>query len=97
MTLSTQIEYIPGQINKQVIMENGSGLVVLMAFDRDTALGTHSAPADVMVQIIEGSCLFTLGDTVHNLNAGDAIVMAPGQLHSLSAPEPFKMLLTKLK
>lgn len=68
-----------------------------MAFDRDTALGTHSAPADAMVQILEGSCLFTLGDTVHTLHAGDAIVMTPGQMHSLSAPESFKMLLTLLK
>lgn len=96
MTLTSLLEYHPGQIVNRVLMHNESGLVVMMAFDKDTHLDTHSAAADVMVQILEGTCEFTLLDTPHILRAGDAITMHPGDLHSLRAPERFKMLLTKL-
>lgn len=96
MKLKDEIEYVNGTIGRKVIAENASGSAVLMAFDINAAIGTHTAPAIAIVQILEGTCLFTLEDKELTLKAGDYLVMHPGTKHSLRAPERFKMLLTKL-
>ena len=96
MNLINELNYSPGQIAKKVIASNDSGMVVMMAFDKDAALATHTAPAVAVVQILEGVCAFTINGTERMLNAGDCFVMQPGTPHSLRAPQRFKMLLTKL-
>lgn len=96
MNLINELNYSPGQIAKKVIASNDSGMVVMMAFDKDAALATHTAPAVAVVQILEGVCAFTINGTERMLNAGDYLVMQPGTPHSLRAPQRFKMLLTKL-
>ena len=90
MNLINELNYSPGQIAKKVIASNDSGMVVMMAFDKDAAL------AIAVVQILEGVCAFTINGTERMLNAGDCLVMQPGTPHSLRAPQRFKMLLTKL-
>lgn len=96
MNIKDVLEYTPGQIANKVIAKNDSGMVILMAFDKDAALSTHTAPAVAVVQILEGVCTFTINGEERLLNAGDWLVMQPGTPHSLRAPERFKMLLTKL-
>lgn len=96
MKIKDKLEYAPGQIANKVIARNASGMVVMMAFDKDAALATHTAPAVAVVQILEGVCAFTINGEERMPQAGDYIVMQPGTPHSLRAPERFKMLLTKL-
>lgn len=96
MRLISELDYVPGQIANKVIAKNDSGMVIMMAFDKDAALATHTAPAVAVVQILEGVCAFTINGVEQMLTAGDYLVMQPGTSHSLRAPEPFKMLLTKL-
>ena len=96
MRLREQIDYVPGQVIHKVIAKNDSGIVILMAFDKDASLATHTAPAIAVVQILEGTCAFTLNGNEMMLNEGDFLVMQPETLHSLRAPVRFKMVLTKL-
>ena len=96
MNLINQLNYSPGQVANKVIARNDSGTVIMMAFDKDAAIPTHTAPALAIVQILEGVCAFTIDGTEQMLNAGDYLVMQPGTPHSLRAPRRFKMLLTKL-
>ena len=96
MKIKDELEYVPGQIVNKIIARNASGMVVMMAFDKDTSLATHTAPAVAVVQILEGLCAFTINGEERLLSAGDYLVMQPDTLHSLRAPERFKMLLTKL-
>lgn len=96
MNIRDELEYCPGQIAKKIIARTYSGMVILMAFDKDAALATHTAPAVAVVQILEGVCAFTINGEERMLNAGDWLVMQPGTPHSLRAPERFKMMLTKL-
>lgn len=96
MKLIDQLDYEEGQVARKIITKNDSGIVFLMAFDINAEIGTHTAPAIAMVQILEGTCLFTLEGKELTLKAGDYLVMQPGTQHSLRAPERFKMLLTKL-
>lgn len=96
MNIRDELEYCPAQIAKKIIARTDSGMVILMAFDKDAALATHTAPAVAVVQILEGVCAFTINGEERMLNAGDWLVMQPGTPHSLRAPERFKMMLTKL-
>lgn len=96
MKLLEELDYVSGQIAKKVIANNDSGMVILMAFDKDAALATHTAPAVAVVQILEGVCAFTINGEERMLSAGDYLVMQPDTQHSLRAPQRFKMLLTKL-
>ena len=96
MRIKDELEYVPGQIVNKVIAGNASGMVILMAFDKNAALATHTAPAVTVVQILEGECAFTIDGEERMIQAGDYLLMQPGTPHSLRAPERFKMLLTKL-
>lgn len=96
MELKSEIDYAPGQIVNKVIAKNDSGMVIMMAFDKNAAISTHTAPAVVVVQTLEGVCAFTVKNEEQMLKAGDYLVMQPDTPQSLRAPERFKMLLTKL-
>lgn len=96
MKLTDIVEYQSGKIARQLVAESEHGMMAVMAFDKGVELGTHTAPAVVVVQILEGVCEFTLDGELQRLSTGESVVMKPGTPHSLRAPERFKMLLTKL-
>lgn len=96
LKLKEELGYEEGKVAHKVIAKSPSGIVILMTFDKDTYIDTHSAPAVALVQILEGVCAFTLQGEEMMLKEGDYLVMEPGMEHSLRAPERFKMLLTKL-
>ena len=58
MKIKDKLEYAPGQIANKVIARNASGMVVMMAFDKDAALATHTAPAVAVVSDSGGSMCF---------------------------------------
>ena len=86
MKLKDELDYTAGQVARKIIAQNDSGTVIMMAFDLNAAIPTHTAPAMAIVQIIEGTCLFTLEGRELTLKAGDYLVMQPGTPHSLRAP-----------
>lgn len=94
--LKDRIDYIGGTIAKDTILHNSGGMAVIMAVDKGLEIPTHSANADVLVQILDGSMEFTLEGSVIHMSKGDALTMSPGQKHSLKATERFKVLVTKL-
>ena len=97
MKLREFIDYKSGERNVKVIVDNPNhGAAILMAFDKGVSIPEHSTNANVIVQILEGTCEFTLKGEKIVLNEGDFLVMAPEDRHSLYAPERFKVLVTKI-
>jgi len=94
--LKDKVQYVSGQIAKEIIVRNNSGISILMAVDQGLEIPTHSADADVLVQIVDGSMEFTLEGEVIRMSEGDALTMKPGVKHSLKATGRFKVLVTKL-
>lgn len=93
----TQIAYKENAINKQFITKNASGHILLFAFDQGQALKEHTAPADAIVQVIEGQAEFHIAGTPYQVNAGEMIIL-PGTIpHAVAAVSAFKMLLTMIK
>lgn len=95
--LVDQIQYADGVLAKNIVIDNQALLVCLMAFDKGQGLGTHYAPSEIMVQVLEGAMDFTVEGKTHNLKAGDTIVLNAKSEHSLHAPERCKLMLTKPK
>lgn len=96
MKLKDQLDYVEGEVARKIITKNDSGIVFLMAFDKGSGIPTHTAHAIALVQILEGTCAFTIDGKEQILKEGDYLVMQPDTSHSLRAPERFKMQLTKL-
>lgn len=94
--LGDKIEYQVTRVAGEDIMKNEYGAVTLLAFDKDAKLDDHAVPYQVMVQVLEGSLLFTVEGADHAMKAGDALVMPKMTVHHVKAAERSKVLLTKL-
>lgn len=97
MTLTDEVVYSENSIQSKEILRNSAGTVTLFAFDKGEELSPHSAPYDVLLQVIEGKATITLEDRKNVLSAGQAIILPANVMHAVYATEKFKMLLTMLK
>ena len=104
VSLSTVLEmgelvtYKEGRVESRTLVQKDEFSVTLFAFDKGEGIGTHSAPGDAMVYVLDGSVAITIGeDEAVNLKSGQTIVMPADIPHSLEATEKFKMLLIVVK
>lgn len=95
--LAKQIEISSDRVQVKHIFANGNGGVTLVALKAGQKLDTHTAPAEVMITVIEGEVEFTILDTPHTLGAGQFILMGADVPHSVNAKADSKIMLTKVK
>jgi quercetin dioxygenase-like cupin family protein len=95
--LNDSIVYAEGSVVSKTIIKKETGTVTLFAFDRGQGLSPHVAPFDALVQIIDGECVFSISKQKYPLKSGDCIILPAGEVHSVEATSPFKMLLTMIK
>lgn len=97
MKLKELVDYVPNDRNVKVIVDNpGKGTSLIIAFDKGVEIPTHSTNANVLIQLLEGTCEFTLEGEKNVLQEGDFLLLPPDAKHSLYAPERFKVLVTKI-
>lgn len=92
-----QIEAGNDKVHFKHIFTNENGGVVLVAFKAGQRLDTHTAPAEVMVNVIEGEIEFTMLDKVNTVKSGEFILMGADVAHSVVAKTDTKMMLIKIK
>ncbi|MDE7413659.1 MAG: cupin domain-containing protein [Muribaculaceae bacterium] len=95
--LANQIESGEDKVHFKNIFSNGNGGVSIVAFKAGQALDTHTAPAEVMVTVLEGEIEFTMIDKPHHLKAGEFMLMGENVPHSVKALKDSKVMLTKIK
>lgn len=95
--LAVQIETGSDKVHFKQIFSNENGGVVLVAFKAGQKLDTHIAPAEVMVQVLEGEIEFTIQDKANILKAGEFLLMGADVSHSVFAKADSKMMLVKVK
>lgn len=95
--LADQIQTAEDHPQFHRIFENANGGVVLIAFKAGQKLAEHLAPAELMVNVIEGSIEFTVIDKPHTLNAGEFMLVGAGVPHSVIAKADSKVMLIKVK
>lgn len=94
LPLVKEIDVHPGQIVSKTLAQNSAVCVTLFAFSKGEEISTHSSSGDAMVQVLEGTGRFTVGDKAHFCSAGDVLVMPATVPHAVYAVEDFKWLLT---
>lgn len=95
--LADQVENGADRVHVKQIFETQNGGVALLAFKVGQKLDTHQAPAEVMVNVLEGEIEFTILDTPHTLRAGEFLMMGAGVPHSVFAKADSKVMLVKVK
>ncbi len=95
--IKNEVQYAGNSVVSNTLISKGGGTVTLFAFDAGQGLSEHTAPFDALVQIVDGSAEISIGGEVHNVKAGEFVIMPSGVPHSLKAPEKFKMLLVMVK
>ena len=95
--LANQIESGSGRVHFKSIFSNANGGVSLVAFKAGQKLDEHLAPAEVMVNALEGEIEFTVAGHPHTLKAGEFLLLGTGVAHSVKAVTDSKMMLVKVK
>lgn len=95
--LASQIESGADKVHFQNILENANGGVALVAFRAGQILSEHMAPAEVMVNVLEGQIEFTIAGKPHTLNGGEFLLMGANVPHSVRALADSKMMLVRIK
>lgn len=95
--LADRINYGADRVQFKNIFTNGNGGVALVAFKSGQQLDTHTAPAELMVTVIEGEIVFTVAGKPNTLRAGDFMLVGEGVAHSVVANADSKMMLAKIK
>ena len=95
--LSKQIKAEPDRVQFKSVFANSNGGAVLVAFKAGQKLDTHTAPAEVMVNVLEGEIEFTMLGTPHVIKAGEFLLMGADVAHSVVAVKDSKMMLIKVK
>ncbi len=84
-----------GIVSRAVLTTPGLRLT-LFHFAAGQELSEHTSKARALVQVLGGTCDFSVGGTVHRLQPGDLLHLPPGMPHAVQAPEAFSMLLTQI-
>ena len=95
--LASQVEANSERVTFRPIFSNGNGGVSLLAFRAGQELAEHVAPAELMVTVLEGEIVFSIGKTPHTMRSGDFMLVGEGVAHSVLANADSKVMLTKVK
>lgn len=95
--IAEQIETGSDKVHFKHIFNNENGGVVLVAFKAGQKLDTHVAPAELMVNVLEGEIEFTMLDKPHTIKAGEFLLMGAEVTHRVIAKADSKMMLIKVK
>ena len=97
LELTALISYTEEGIASRVIGRSGGGSVTLFAFDEGQELSEHASPYDVLVQVIEGTLVITVGGTRVRAASGTVVRIPSNAPHALESPERSKLMLVMLR
>lgn len=87
----------PGRVTSETPLHTPRLRVVEIALGEGAELTEHSAPAPIIVQVLEGSVEFHVGGATHLLEApGFVHLPVPGERHRVSASDPARIQITML-
>ena len=91
------IGYQEGAVVSRALLKRAGGTITLFAFEEGQSLSEHTAPFDAVAHVLDGEADITIAGTVHNVSAGELLLMPAHQPHALHARTRFKMLLTMVR
>lgn len=94
---SEAIGYAEGGVVSKELIHNPSGSITLFSFDEGQGLSEHFAPFDALLQVVNGEMELTVNGAVHNIKSGESFIIPSGARHSVTARQPFKMIITMIR
>jgi quercetin dioxygenase-like cupin family protein len=91
------VAYQDGAVVSRTLVKKSGGSVTVFAFDVGQALSEHTAPFDVIVQVLDGDVDMTVGGNQVRTHAGQTVLLPAGIPHALSARTKFKMVLIMVR
>lgn len=91
------VAYQPDAIVSRKLLAAPGGNITAFAFAAGQELSEHSTPYDALVLVVDGRARVRVGDTTHEVGTGELLRLPAGVPHAVSAPVPFKMLLTMIR
>jgi len=94
LSLPDETQYAPNGIVSRTLLRTDNSTLVLFGFGEGQELTEHTSTQHAVVQVLSGTCEFSLAGVPHQLKAGDLLYMPPNLPHSVKATRQFSMLLT---
>jgi len=91
------LDYQEDAVVSREIIRKDTGTVTLFAFDKGQSLSEHTAPFDVLLQVVDGEAMVTLSKKKNAVKAGELIILPAGKPHAVFAKRRFTMLLTMVR
>ncbi|MBN8524126.1 MAG: cupin domain-containing protein [Planctomycetes bacterium] len=88
---------VPGANVSRPLHEANGCKIVLFAMDAGQAISAHTVRFPAVVQVLDGRLRVTIGETVHAVEAGCAILLPAGMPHGVAAEQPARWLLTMMR
>ena len=95
--LAEAAQFSEAGIVSRALHDQAGVRVTLFAFAAGQQLTEHASPARALVQVLSGTCEFTLAGRKTPLRTGDLLHMPPGLAHAVLATEAFSMLLITIR
>lgn len=86
----------PGKYAAKRIFAGEKVQITEIAFDAGVELPDHKARTPILVQVIEGSVDFTIGDQLHSLAVGGLLHLEADIMHAVYAAAPARITVTFL-
>jgi quercetin dioxygenase-like cupin family protein len=97
LSLPEETQYAPNGIVSRTLLRTENSRTVLFGFAEGQELTEHTSTQHALIQILSGSCEFSLAGKPHNLKTADLVSMPPHLPHAVRATAQFSMLLTLTK
>ena len=91
------VSYADGSIVSKTLTDKPAGSLTLFAIAKGQGIAEHKSPFDATVNVIEGEARFQVGENIHAVRAGEALVMPANVPHAVLPGDAFKMLLIMIR
>jgi len=88
---------VPGANVSRPLHEANGCKLVLFAMDAGQAISAHTVRFPAVVQVLDGRLAVTVGETVHAVAGGQAILLPAGLPHAVAAELPSRWILTMMR
>ena len=79
---------------QETLYKSAGTTIALFAFDKFTHLPEHRAKGVVSIQILRGRFKVTVAGKVHELHAGQMLILSAGVSHAVASEEEGELLVT---
>lgn len=90
------VDYVDGEINARIIVENAPSSIRVMAFDEQCQIPEHKVQTYACIYVLEGMMDFTVEEKTYSLLQGQMLIIPPETPHSVFAKMRSKMMLARL-